>query len=285
MDDVREATFGSDKESRSVDQSADAAKPDTGSSEDRQHENPCHEPTQLCGHPVSAVVSSDEGTAYCAMCEQEPTCGIAGCDGKHHPQDHNAIIDAPHRTTCARCSTGAMSTDLNGDGLCAACNEPAKGDATINGERYCHEGESPTCYEKASWFGDDASRSLFHSLQDVIRERDALRAKVDGLQAHLDSIPYESEVELVRVIRDLRAEVERVKAERNTIHDWYVDAKTENVALRAEVERMRPVVEAACDYMDTVGRYDTTGIHRTGKGSRARIRQCVDAYRKDTNDE
>ena len=256
MDDVREATFGSDKESRSVDQSADAAKPDTGSSEDRQHENPCHEPTQLCGHPVSAVVSSDEGTAYCAMCEQEPTCGIAGCDGKHHPQDHNAIIDAPHRTTCARCSTGAMSTDLNGDGLCAACNEPAKGDATINGERYCHEGESPTCYEKASWFGDDASRSLFHSLQDALRERDALRA-----------------------------ELEHVRRERNTIHDWYVDAKTENVALRAEVERMRPVVEAACDYMSTVERFDASGVHRTGRGSRARIRQAVDAYRKDTNDE
>lgn len=24
-----------------------------------------------CGHPVSAIVSADEGTAYCAMCEEE----------------------------------------------------------------------------------------------------------------------------------------------------------------------------------------------------------------------
>lgn len=48
---------------------------------------------QPCGHPVSVVVSSDEGTAYCGMCAQEPTCGIAGCVGNHHPQDHNAIIE------------------------------------------------------------------------------------------------------------------------------------------------------------------------------------------------
>lgn len=147
----RQVAFGSDKESRSVVDERNAAKPDTGSSEDRQHENPCHEPTQLCGHPVSAVVSSDEGTAYCATCAQEPTCGIAGCVGKHYPQDHNAIFDT--------------STD-------------------------------------------DQSRSLFHSLQDAIRERDALRA-----------------------------ELERVRGERNTIHDWYVDAKTENVRLRALIRK------------------------------------------------
>lgn len=28
------------------------------------------EPIQVCGHPVSAVVSNDEGTSYCWMCER-----------------------------------------------------------------------------------------------------------------------------------------------------------------------------------------------------------------------
>lgn len=119
-----EVAYWSDKESRAVVDERNAVKPDTGSSEERQHENPCPEP---------------------------PTCGIAGCDGKHHPQDHNAIFDT--------------STD-------------------------------------------DQSRSLFHSLQEAIRERNALQA-----------------------------ELERVKAERNTIHDWYVDAKTENVRLRALIRK------------------------------------------------
>jgi len=137
------------------------------------------------------------------MCEAEqPTCGIAGCVGKHHPQDHNDIIDA--------------STD-------------------------------------------DQSRSLFHSLQDVIRERDALRA-----------------------------ELERVKAERNTIHDWYVDAKTENVRLRAEVERMRPVVEAAIAVVETDKRlYHGAAEHAEAEAEAAftMLDEAVDAYRKDTNDE
>ena len=239
MPDDQKPMFEADKESRSVNQTADAAKPDAGGSEDRQHENPCPELAQPCGHPASAVASSDEGTAYCAMCEAEqPTCGIAGCVGKHHPQDHNATVDAR---------------------ACAACNEPAKGDATIDGERYCHEGESPTCYEKASWLGDDQSRSLFHSLQDAIRERNALRA-----------------------------ELEHVRRERNTIHDWYVDAKTENVRLRAEVERMRPVVEAAIAVVETDKRlYHGAAEHAEAEAEAAftMLDEAVDAYRKDTNDE
>jgi hypothetical protein len=32
---------------------------------------------------------------------------------------------------------------------CALCSKPAKGHALINDDDYCHDGESPTCYEKA----------------------------------------------------------------------------------------------------------------------------------------
>ena len=124
---------------------------------------------QPCGHPVSAVVSSDEGTAYCAMCTQEPTCGIAGCVGKHYPQDHNAIIDT--------------STD-------------------------------------------DQSRSLFHSLQEAIRERDALRA---------------------------------------------------------EVERMHPVVEAALHMRDWQEQDDQLQLRYPGVVDA--VTDAVNEYRKDTNDE
>ena len=28
-----------------------------------------HDPLQSCGHPVSSIVSSDEGTNYCRECE------------------------------------------------------------------------------------------------------------------------------------------------------------------------------------------------------------------------
>lgn len=34
--------------------------------------------------------------------------------------------------------------------VCALCGKPAEGLATINDERYCHDEESPSCYEKAS---------------------------------------------------------------------------------------------------------------------------------------
>ena len=198
MPDDQKPMFEADKESRSVNQTADAAKPDAGGSEDRQHENPCPELAQPCGHPASAVASSDEGTAYCAMCEAEqPTCGIAGCVGKHHPQDHNAIFDT--------------STD-------------------------------------------DQSRSLFHSLQDALRERNALRA-----------------------------ELEHVRRERNTIHDWYVDAKTENVRLRAEVERMRPVVEAALHMRDWQEQDDPLQLKYPGVVDA--VTDAANEYRKDTNDE
>lgn len=160
------------------------------------------ESMQPCGHPVSAVVSSDEGTAYCGMCAQEPTCGIAGCVGKHYPQDHNAIFDT--------------STD-------------------------------------------DQSRSLFHSLQDVIRERDALRA-----------------------------ELEHVRRERNTIHDWYVDAKTENVALRAEVEHvtvdrsiLRYLLGKSVEWIDLAWtRYDDLAAKELLRD----IREAL-AMMEDTNDE
>ena len=28
-------------------------------------------PVQICGHPLSAIVSSEEGTHYCSECEKE----------------------------------------------------------------------------------------------------------------------------------------------------------------------------------------------------------------------
>jgi hypothetical protein len=35
---------------------------------------------------------------------------------------------------------------------CALCGEPARGRATINGVRYCHdENVRPSCYENAMW--------------------------------------------------------------------------------------------------------------------------------------
>jgi hypothetical protein len=34
--------------------------------------------------------------------------------------------------------------------VCARCGKLARGVAEIDGKRYCHVGESPTCYEQAS---------------------------------------------------------------------------------------------------------------------------------------
>ncbi|WP_377324777.1 hypothetical protein ACFJIY_07730 [Pimelobacter simplex] len=36
--------------------------------------------------------------------------------------------------------------------ICAWCKQPAKGLATIGDDHYCHEGDSPTCYESAQTF-------------------------------------------------------------------------------------------------------------------------------------
>jgi len=34
---------------------------------------------------------------------------------------------------------------------CELCGQPAKGYASINGKRYCHDDPSPTCYERAQY--------------------------------------------------------------------------------------------------------------------------------------
>lgn len=37
---------------------------------------------------------------------------------------------------------------------CGKCGkDPARGFSTINGVRYCHDGPSPTCYER-TWYED-----------------------------------------------------------------------------------------------------------------------------------
>jgi len=78
-----------------------------------------------------------------------------------------------------------------------------------------------------------------------------------------------------RVTDELRAERDELRDRCERFSRWDV---------MKELERMRPIVEAACAYMATVEQYDTTGVHRTGKGSRARIRQAVAAYRAATSE-
>lgn len=37
---------------------------------------------------------------------------------------------------------------------CARCGQEAKGSATINGDRYCHDdSQKPSCYELTLWEG------------------------------------------------------------------------------------------------------------------------------------
>jgi len=56
-----------------------------------------------CGHPKSAVTSSDEGTSYCGACEAEqkvkstiPKCETCGSEGRY-----NSDRDAYY---CPRCN-------------------------------------------------------------------------------------------------------------------------------------------------------------------------------------
>lgn len=44
------------------------------------------------------------------------------------------LASAPSKDACARCG-----------------KDPAEGWATINGQRYCHGEERPSCYERALW--------------------------------------------------------------------------------------------------------------------------------------
>lgn len=58
---------------------------------------------------------------------------------------------------------------------CGLCQQPARGFATIGDVRYCHEGESPTCYERAGWgdlesFADDMVAWAESGLEDTRRE-------------------------------------------------------------------------------------------------------------------
>jgi len=48
---------------------------------------------------------------------------------------------------------------MNPEGvLCGRCGQPVTGWAFINGIRYCHDDETPSCYEKASWgMAEDAA--------------------------------------------------------------------------------------------------------------------------------
>jgi hypothetical protein len=44
---------------------------------------------------------------------------------------------------------------------CDLCGrDPAAGFATVGDVRYCHDGPSPTCYERAPWPGTDGANTL-----------------------------------------------------------------------------------------------------------------------------
>lgn len=75
-------------------------------------------------------------------------------------------------------------------------------------------------------------------------------------------------------------EMDKLRAELDDLYLIHKAMQDERDDLEAEADRMRPIVEAAIEYMITVERYDATGVHRTGKGSRARIRQAVSEYLK-----
>lgn len=66
-------------------------------------------------------------------------------------------------------------------------------------------------------------------------------------------------------------ECERLQAELDALQVKFTDACF-------EVDRMRPVVEAACEYRDIVARY-SDGISEQSTGARFGVRRAVDAYR------
>ena len=56
--------------------------------------------------------------------------------------------------------------------LCAWCGQQASGYASANGDRFCHEGPSPTCYEHASLMTLSPALALsLKSWTDYVRER------------------------------------------------------------------------------------------------------------------
>lgn len=57
---------------------------------------------------------------------------------------------------------------LEAGATCGPCWGEAAGFAEISGTRYCHEGKSPTCYERATWA---SHKSLgLYDLDEVARE-------------------------------------------------------------------------------------------------------------------
>lgn len=78
--------------------------------------------TQPCGHPVSAVVSSDEGTAYCGECELDADTE------KGHVDAH-----------------AAMAPDPVADTLCKWCGEPTSIADTVHYRCWKAEREAEPC--------------------------------------------------------------------------------------------------------------------------------------------
>lgn len=82
-------------------------------------------------------------------CVNGPECWVCAA-----PEDARARAQATYREGLERIPGAGKilprEEELEDAPKCGGCGEPAQGHAAIGDDRYCHEGPSPTCYERAS---------------------------------------------------------------------------------------------------------------------------------------
>lgn len=144
-----------------------------------------------CGHDLTSHERILPGHAPCGECVcsgfRAPDDQLSSTNDVSNPVD---ISSSPEtflplcKQTPESFHNEAPNESAVQQETCVGCGEPVRGTAGIGSDRYCHEGDSPTCYEKATTRSQEALRE--HSQAFLTKHVDAFNALAtpDGAEAY-----------------------------------------------------------------------------------------------------